>query len=66
MPRSTELATDGRLATRLQALDELRPSLEAAADAALARELTAAELEAVSSGLSRLDAVLRARAASLT
>ena len=62
----TELATDGRLATRLQALDELRPSLEAAADAALARELTAAELEAVSSGLSRLDAVLRARAASLT
>jgi hypothetical protein len=61
----SELATDGRLATRLAQLSELRPTLDGAADAALGRELTETEFESVSAVLSRLEAALRARAASL-
>jgi hypothetical protein len=60
-----ELATDGRLATRLAQLGELRPAAQAAADAALTRGLTDAELDAVGDALTRLEALLRARAASL-
>jgi hypothetical protein len=60
-----ELATDGRLATRLAQLAELRPAAEAAATAALTRGLTDAEGEAVGDALARLEALLRARAASL-
>ncbi len=61
-----ELATDGRLAARLAQLDELRPAVSEAATAAPTRALTETELATVSSALSRLEAALRARAASLT
>jgi hypothetical protein len=60
-----ELATDGRLATRLAQLGELRGAAQAAATAALTRGLTDAELLAVGDALARLEALLRARAASL-
>jgi hypothetical protein len=60
-----ELATDGRLAARLAQLGELRYTLEAASDAALTRGLTEPELDAVTTTLARLEAALRARAASL-
>lgn len=60
-----ELAVDGRLATRLAQLGELRAGAEAAADAALTRGLTEAEREAVAATLARLEAALRARAASV-
>jgi hypothetical protein len=63
---SSELALDGRLATRLAQLSEARPAVDAAAEAALTRGLTDAELEAVGSALARLEAALRARAASLS
>ncbi len=61
-----ELATDGRLASRLAQLDELRPAVGEAATAAPTRALTETELATVSSALSRLEAALRARAASLS
>jgi len=61
----TELAVDGRLASRLAALSELRGAAEAAADAALTRGLTDAERETVAAALARLEAALRARAASI-
>ncbi|MGH2835486.1 MAG: hypothetical protein ACRDLT_17290 [Solirubrobacteraceae bacterium] len=61
-----ELAVDGRLATRLAQLSEARPAVDAAAEAALTRGLTDAERAAVGSALSRLEAALRARAASLS
>lgn len=60
-----ELATDGRLAARLRELAEARPALDQAADAALTRGLTEGEREALHAGLARLEAALRARAASL-
>jgi hypothetical protein len=59
-----ELAADGRLASRLAQLSEVRAAADAAADAALARGLTDAEREAVALALGRLEAALRARAAS--
>jgi hypothetical protein len=62
----SELAADGRLASRLAQLRELRSAVDHAAAGAHSRELTESELEAVSSTLARLEAVLRARAASLT
>jgi hypothetical protein len=61
----SEMAADGRLATRLGQLSEVRPAVDAAADAALTRGLTDAEREAVAAALGRLEAALRARAASL-
>jgi hypothetical protein len=61
-----EMSADGRLATRLAQLGELRGGVDAAGHAALTRGLTDAELEAVSSALGRLEALLRARAASLS
>ena len=61
----SELATDGRLASRLAELRELKPVLDEAADAALKRGLTETELTTVRTGLERLEAGLRARAASL-
>lgn len=61
----SELAIDGRFATRLSELGELKPSIDAAAQAALARGLTDAELESAGSTLARIEAALRARAASL-
>ncbi len=61
----TELATDGRLASRLGQLGEVRSALERAADAALSRQLAETEIAAVSSALERLEACLRARAAAL-
>jgi hypothetical protein len=60
-----ELATDGRLATRLTQLHEVGPALVGAADAALTRTLNETERETVSTALARLEAALRARAASL-
>ena len=60
-----ELATDGRLATRLAQISELRSPLEEAADAATTRDLSATEIEVVAATLARLEAALRARAASL-
>lgn len=61
----SELAVDGRFATRLAELSELKPALDAAAQGGLTRGLTDAEIETVSATLVRLEAVLRARAASL-
>lgn len=61
----TELATDGRLAARLERVAKLRSTLAEAATAALSRELTEPEADAVSMTLSTLEATLRARAASL-
>jgi hypothetical protein len=61
----SELATDGRLAKRLAELGELKAGVDAAAQASLAGALREAETEMVSSTLARLEAVLRARAASL-
>jgi hypothetical protein len=61
-----DMATDGRLTSRLAQLGEARPALEATAEAALKRGLTDAELRAVSDALGRLEAALRARAASLS
>lgn len=60
-----ELATDGRLAARLRELGEAQPGLGRAADAALTRGLTESERDALRAGLARLEAALRARAASL-
>jgi hypothetical protein len=60
-----ELSTDGRLATRLTQLDELRATLGDAADAALTRTLNTTELDSVTTTLSSLEAALRARSASL-
>jgi hypothetical protein len=60
-----ELAVDGRLASRLAQLSEVRPAADAAAEAALSRGLTDAERDAVGAALSRLEAALRARAASI-
>lgn len=61
----SELAVDGRFATRLAELSELKPALDAAAQGALTRGLTDPETETVSATLARLEAALRARAASL-
>jgi hypothetical protein len=61
-----ELATDGGLASRLAQLSELAPTLDAAAAAAPTRKLTEPELTTVALALSRLEAALRARAASLS
>jgi hypothetical protein len=60
-----ELATDGRLAKRLTELGELKPAVDAAAEASRVRAPSEAELETISSTLLRLEAALRARAASL-
>jgi hypothetical protein len=60
-----ELTTDGRLAQRLAELGGLRAALDAAAQAAPVRGLSDVEVELVSSTLERLEAALRARAASL-
>ncbi len=60
-----ELAANARLAPRLAELSEARAGVDAAAEAARSRGLTTAELEAVRSALARLEAALRARAASL-
>ena len=60
-----ELATDGRLASRLAQLGEARAALAGAAEGALSRSLIESELAAVSEALARLEAALRARAASL-
>lgn len=61
----SELAADGRFATRLAELSELRPGLDAAAQGALTRGPTGPEIETASATLARLEAALRARAASL-
>ena len=61
-----ELAGDGRLAARLAELSELRLEADLAAHAALSRELTEPELAAVGTALGRLEALLRARAVSLS
>jgi hypothetical protein len=60
-----ELAADGRLAPRLEQLSQLRSTVAEAADTALTRELTGTEMAAVRSALAPLEALLRARAASL-
>ena len=60
-----ELATDGRLASRLAQLRSASVAVGEVAAAAVARELTEAELSAVTSSCERLEAALRARAASL-
>jgi hypothetical protein len=60
-----ELATDGRLSSRLEQVSAVRSTLDEAAEAALTRKLNEAELAAVSSALARLEAALRARTASL-
>ncbi len=59
-----ELSGDGRLALRVGELRERLPDVVATAQRP-ARELTDAERETVSGGLARLEAALRARAASL-
>jgi hypothetical protein len=61
----SELAVDGRLTTRLEQVANVRSALDEAATGALSRGLTDVELDAVSTTLARLEAVLRARAASL-
>jgi hypothetical protein len=58
-----ELANDGHLAARVGELRERLPDLAAAS--MVERELTGQERETVSGGLARLEAALRARAASL-
>lgn len=60
-----ELAADAHLGARLTQLSELRPTLEQAADAALSRQLTETEVASVTTTLSRMEALLRARAASM-
>ena len=59
-----ELSGDGRLAARVGQLRQRLPDVVATAQA-LGGELTVQERETVSGGLARLEAALRARAASL-
>ena len=59
-----ELSADGRLSVRVGELGELQPAAVAAADAALTRALTDGEQEGLVRALTRLEAALRARAAS--
>ncbi|HWD68586.1 MAG TPA: hypothetical protein VG293_00235 [Solirubrobacteraceae bacterium] len=61
----SELAVDGRLATRVTELSELKAAVDAAAQDAKTRGLTDPELEAAGSALTRLEAALRARTAAL-
>jgi hypothetical protein len=60
----TELSAYGVLSNRLAQLTEQSAAVSAAADAALSRGLTPAELESVGFTLGRLEAALRTRAAS--